>query len=260
MTPLAQTVMRELTLPKKRRTFEDNVGVLADLPRAHFFECTAVIDAAKEIAKTMDRPGGIPEDTSFLPAPVTWLEWQDIFFRKGLLLVEDGNGGAKASWVFGEWRNESFAPTSGGFQSLDGGYFWLLSGKERPAMPPIFRVYHERDFPLFVEQALLAMINTPRIIDRQQHPPHVGLQRKLARAKGMPGKFPLHGWTEVRLEVLAPRQDGDEGHEARLTGTKALHFCRSHLRIRLGRLEMVRAHWRGDPSVGIRRSRYVVGP
>jgi hypothetical protein len=81
------------------------------------------------------------------------------------------------------------------------------------------------------------------------------LQKKIAAAKRMVGRFPLRAWTEIKLEVTPPKYDGTE-HEAMLTGGKALHFCRAHLRIRLGRVELVSAHWRGDPSLGLKRTRY----
>jgi hypothetical protein len=107
--------------------------------------------------------------------------------------------------------------------------------------------------------AALALINTPRIIGRRQHMPHQGMQRKIAAGKKMVGKFPLKAWTEIKLEVMPPVIDGGQ-HEARLTGGKALHFCRAHLRIRMGHLERVSAHWRGDPSLGIKQTRYSVIP
>jgi hypothetical protein len=73
----------------------------------------------------------------------------------------------------------------------------------------------------------------------------------------MVGTFPLRAWTEIKLEVCPPKWAGDlPENETHFTGTRALHFCRAHARIRLGRLEFVRAHWRGDPALGIKRSRY----
>lgn len=108
--------------------------------------------------------------------------------------------------------------------------------------------------------AALAMINTPRIIGRRQYMPHAGLQRRLAAAKGMVGKFPLHAWTEIKLEVRPPEEAGDAEHQTYLTGEKALHFCRAHLRVRLGKLEYVRSHWRGNPALGIKQSRYTLVP
>jgi hypothetical protein len=107
--------------------------------------------------------------------------------------------------------------------------------------------------------AALAIINTPRIIGRREHSPHAGLQRDIARLQGKTGKLPMEQWTEILLEVTPPPVSG-ESQEARLTGHKALHFCRSFLRIRRGKLERVTGHWRGDPEIGIRRGRYSVVP
>ncbi|QPF81665.1 hypothetical protein IC762_17725 [Bradyrhizobium genosp. L] len=101
---------------------------------------------------------------------------------------------------------------------------------------------------------LLAMINTPRIIGRCQHMPHAGLARDLRKRFGA-GRFPLRAWTEIQLKVTPPEQ-GEGEAEAHLTGARALHFCRAHLRVRLGRLELVSSHWRGDPALGIKQSKY----
>ena len=124
-----------------------------------------------------------------------------------------------------------------------------------------------RDFGLPPMGALMAyaelamiLINSPHIIGRRQHMPHAGLERQLTRGLAG-GKFPLHAWTEIKLQVAKPVEiDDGEPHEAHLTGRRALHFVRKHIRIRLGQLEYVSAHWRGDPSIGIKRSRYTVKP
>jgi hypothetical protein len=100
------------------------------------------------------------------------------------------------------------------------------------------------------------LINSPKVIGRRQFMPHKVLVKNFTG-----GSFPLHAWTEIRLEVSKPPEIDDGGpHEARLTGRRALHFCRAHLRIRYGQLEYVSPHWRGDPSVGIKQSRYIVTP
>lgn len=44
----------------------------------------------------------------------------------------------------------------------------------------------------------------------------------------------------------------------RTSSPKAYHFCRGHLRHKAGRVERVRAHWRGDPAFGIRLPTYTV--
>ena len=109
-------------------------------------------------------------------------------------------------------------------------------------------------------QLAMILINSPHIIGRRKHMPHAGLERQLTRGLAG-GKFPLHAWTEINLQVAKPVEiDDGEPHEAHLTGRRALHFVRKHIRIRLGQLEYVSAHWRGDPSIGIKRSRYTVKP
>jgi hypothetical protein len=71
------------------------------------------------------------------------------------------------------------------------------------------------------------------------------------------GKFPLHAWTEIKLDVALPRDASNrQSVEAHYTGTVAYHWCRAHLRIRLGKLEIVKAHERGNPALGFKRSRY----
>jgi hypothetical protein len=107
--------------------------------------------------------------------------------------------------------------------------------------------------------AFLLFINTPRVVGRRQHTPHRGLQKRLLKERGPIGRFPLNGWTEILLHVTPPHDAfGDDCAEAHLTGQRALHFCRAHLRVRLGRLEFVRSHWRGDASLGVKQSRYRV--
>jgi hypothetical protein len=109
-----------------------------------------------------------------------------------------------------------------------------------------------------VTVSLLALINSPRIIGRQQHMPSRVLEQKLTRGFGV-GKFPLHAWTEIKLEVAKPIEiDDGEPHEAHLTGRRALHFVRKHLRLWNGELIYVTSHWRGDPALGIKQSRYRV--
>src|SRR5262249_29716721 len=104
----------------------------------------------------------------------------------------------------------------------------------------------------------LAIINTPHIIGRTTHLPHTGLQKHLARAFKMPGKYPLQPWHEVKLHVVVPSEFGGGEVEGHLTGERALHLCRSYLRIRLGQLELVHSHWRGNPALGIKQTRYRV--
>jgi hypothetical protein len=106
--------------------------------------------------------------------------------------------------------------------------------------------------------ALLSIINSPKIIDRSTNKPPSGLQKLLARKAGGVGAG-LLPWHEIFLDVRPPPDTGDhDGDGTRLTGPKAFHFCRSFIRIRLGKLERVRAHWRGDPALGVSQASYRV--
>ena len=100
----------------------------------------------------------------------------------------------------------------------------------------------------------LDLINTPGLIGLRQHDPHRGLARRLYASRV--GSYPLQGWSEVVLKHQTKIADEAERH----TGTtyhKCLHFVRSHKRhYRDGKVTVIPAHWRGDPALGIKRTRY----
>jgi hypothetical protein len=103
---------------------------------------------------------------------------------------------------------------------------------------------------------VLDLINTPGLIGMRQHDPHRGLARKLAACRS--GSYPLRGWSEVVLKHQT-RMAGEAEHPTGATFHKCLHFVRSHLRhFRDGHVTVIPAHWRGDPALGIKRTRYLV--
>jgi hypothetical protein len=114
----------------------------------------------------------------------------------------------------------------------------------------------------FTAYAGLSLINSPRIIGQRLHYPHGRAEREALKKAKMVGKFPLRAWTEIVLEVrVNPKDVSDEpSKEAHLTGERCLHYCRTYLRVRHGMLEYVEGHWRGDPSLGMKRSRYRLEP
>lgn len=248
MTPLAQRIVRELTLPTKARTFlaPPEFPEFAEAVRdAHHFECSEIFEASKEFVQTR---GAITAAlrSAFLPAPRTWIEFR-------------GDAGERCGAILGDVESPEL-----------GRGIWIIAATEIRALEVGF-LQGERFLPqsssvdadLMVSPfvALLAMINTPRVFGRRQHMPHAGLQRKLAAAQGMTGKFPLRAWTEIKLEVRLPRDESESGeHVAVLTGRKCLHFCRAHLRVQNGQIVFVSSCWRGDPSLGIKRSRYSLIP
>lgn len=245
MTPLALRIVKELTLPVKRRTFDDRAGLLQRMDDVHCFECSEVVELARSL-KGHFPTHGIDERSTFLPAPKTWIEWRNPSGRTGYLL-EERNGAVRITGAVsdGSWAINHLLP-------LD-----YRSKAQNPNLLRLSQYLADGDESSEEFLALLSIINTPRVIGRRQHMPHRGLERRLTRAMGVQGKFPLNAWTEIKLQVSPPKDmSGDASTEAHLTGQKALHFCRSHIRIRLGRLEVVRSHWRGDASLGIKRSRY----
>ena len=99
------------------------------------------------------------------------------------------------------------------------------------------------------------LINTPGLVGFRQHAPHSGLAKQFARM-GV-GKYPLRSWSEVTVKTHTRHCDGD--YESGSTFRKCLHFVRSHQRhYRTGRVSVIPAHWRGDPALGIKRTRYRV--
>lgn len=99
--------------------------------------------------------------------------------------------------------------------------------------------------------ACLALLNTPRISDMREHD---AAKLNMSRLKrGMP---PVLSYSIVTINVDSGEM-GVGGQGVAGLG-RSLHHVRSHLRIKRGRVELVRPHWRGDPHVGVRISRHVV--
>lgn len=264
MTPLAHQIVKELTLPKNRRTFRD-FGLLDMMDNIHCFECSEVVEISRDIYwnfrksedENMKIRQEIADQLGFLPAPKTWIEFKEYDVRMGILLTEMPLGLVRAYFAY-------TAPND--FAQVSWNVVWDLKEVESPSMimhvgnkkpdEQRKRKIHEHTDNMYINcMGLLAMINTPKIIGRIQHMPHVGLEKKLSRSLG--GKYPFHAWNEIILSIHPPEEALGE-HEAHLTGTKALHFCRAHLRIKLGKIEFVRSHWRGDPALGIKQSRYKI--
>lgn len=242
MTPLAHRVAAELTIAVSDRLLEDRCGLLRmPVGDFHCFETTAV----NPLICDFERRGLLPSGPAFefLPAPWTWLEWASAEFGRAAYLLRqaDGSGGVKL-YVITSAPFCARGPLTFSLQDSTG----ALERLPRQGLSGIY--------------GNLGLINTPQIIGRVQHMPHAGLQRRLANARGLSGKFPLRAWTELKLEVGFSEFADGRCREARLTGERALHFCRAHLRFRNGKVEIVSAHWRGDASLGIKRQRYRVEP
>ena len=270
MTPLATRFMKELSKPqrKQRIYYLGSERIKTELRKeVHCFEVTAIWPAALQLVTDMgiiDDAGafladnkGIDGRLAFLPAPRTWLEMlQPDRSREGFLLLENGEKGAQESATVLAVNN-----ANGYLASHHVGILELNNPKPKTTIMDNEPGGWSNEQIQYCLYGLLALINTPQMIGRKTHAPNRALERRLMRAFGHQGLYPLQAWNEILLEVGPPKDaSGEPTTEARLTGQKALHFCRAHLRFRLGRLEFVRAHWRGDASIGIKRSRYRVVP
>jgi hypothetical protein len=274
MTPLMQEILRDQCLPvAKRKAF---LGSLPPekLTNTHCFEMSSVRemmgDLAIDLGRAVDADPQSIERLAFLPAPRTWIEWHEISGRRIAWHLEaDDAEDAAVCTIFTNasghvavehWEIVPPYAIPAGKLPLRG-----HSGLGRYSLDFVvgdsglseWKKYELYTATTLVVYAALAMINSPRIIGRRQYMSHRGLQRQLIASKSLVGKFPLRAWTEIKLEVAPPRNEfGEPSKEAHLTGDRALHFCRAHLRVRLGKLEYVSAHWRGDASLGIKQSRY----
>jgi len=278
MTPLAAHLAKQLVARPKHRVGvwreQQNLNNLRNtLHDIHCFEVTECLDVVVDTyrgfkRKTTEQCEEVFETFSFLPAPKTWIEWLHFSGNRIGIAIEQRDDGLinEAPFPGKQTAECTFFDSDGavniGLISTESGDYyhyggdqywpnWVLKGTSGAYPAPGFLAF---------TQVMLVLINSPKIIGRRQFMPNVGLERRLTRGFGV-GKFPLHAWTEIRLEVNKPIEiDDGEPHEAHLTGKRALHFCRKHIRIRNGQLEYVCAHWRGDPALGIKRSRYTVTP
>lgn len=253
-TPLAQELIRDV-LHGDAKSWPE--GFAEDLMRAKCFECSGIVEVSRHLAPAMDTRGLL-----FLPARTTWLEHliaRVPGHRQGYLLSE--RNGSLVLWGSARRGNKWMAPMLIGTVELgDDGESWtavshtdqfatMVNG-DNSSLDPETEFLRVAGILL----GLLAFINTPKIVAQQEHAPHKGLDRELRRA-GKPG---LRPWTEIKLEISRPRTASEGGGTETLRGSRALHYCRTHLRVRLGRLERVTGHFRGDAKNGVVRADYKV--
>lgn len=221
-----------------------------NISRAAIFDVSGVRDATRSLAVEFHREGGGLGDYGFLPAPVCLLEaesppvsvpahmaeaMRNYTGVRSAILLEESDPGRAYVWLL--VLRPDGAVVCKGEDALD-----LISGESEKKLGCI---------PLAL--ATLAIINAPRGVEREVVPPHKG-QARAMRSEGVAASL-LRPWTRVKLS--APR--ARDGVGSPVGGEqKAYHFCRQHTRLRRGRAELVRAHWRGNPALGIVRKTYAV--
>jgi hypothetical protein len=265
MTPLAAFLAKQIvSRPKHREMFWRDENNLKQLDRSlsdiHCFEVSECVEVMLDMVTKFlyDRDAFKVEelfaDYGFLPAPKTWIEWTDKGCRLAILFEQVGDFRAKATF----FHQNTAVPA--GFVSLKSQIQEDAAGK--PRIPAWLLAEPSDDVAyqiLSYAQVMLPLINSPHIIGRRSHDPNRALARKLMRQSA--GSFPLRAWTELLLQVNKPPDiDDGEPHETQLIGQRAFHFVRKHIRIRMGRLELVSAHWRGDIGLGVKQTRYHVAP
>jgi hypothetical protein len=250
MTPLFQQIIKE--------DMRAGVGV-SHLLNTKCFEVSALEDLTRELSVVVS---GLSREefldtiapTVLMPAPACWFEWVNRSgIRTGLLAlpINVEHRGRQATHALSVRSTElvQFVPVCVlNMNDVDGNIFapqGALSAADMEQISVIAGLFF----------TTLALINTPKIVGRREHAPHKGLAKAIRQTHGK--VYQLRPWTEIKLEITPPPGGGDGSREV-LTGKKALHFCRAHLRIRRGKLERVTSHWRGDPALGIVRSRYSV--
>lgn len=263
MTPLAQIIVKELTRPPADRRMPDHGGVLPLMSDVHCFECSDLWEVLTSLSGQIMSKGVWPDESRFLPAPKTWVEHRTLgdgeCARMGYLVIQDTNKPDRVTVRIAGLNTELGPATEHGFMRIDG------FNTDRPEVTLVLTEprlnEHWKSAVLFLRM-VFSIINAPHFIGRLHQQPHRGLAKSLKYVEGDDGKpFCLRPWTQILLEATPPKDMSDvEGYAPRLTGKKALHFCRAHLRIVSGRAVFVRSHFRGDASVGVVQADYKVLP
>lgn len=277
MTPLAHRIIKDMTLPLKRRTmtFLEPALLAHFREEVHCFEVTAVQDLAVDLKNQM-LESGLPSIVgAFLPAERTWLEWSapDEFSPKGrigVMLVRHPNGFADVFVTSGDGiprqrlgrlaMSDELAKISVAYPEWD-----LKAEKQYIQLDPQLPTGpYPDDHPAYgfvwTLYALLLLINTPHVTSHTQHDPHRALAREVLAHRKLLGIFPLQAWTEITLKPGVINSEEQHDAVTGTTGTVALHWTRAHRRRIHGVWTVISDYWSGDGSLGIRQSRYKVVP
>jgi hypothetical protein len=248
--------------------------ICAQMAGAHYFDVTEVYEASQELARRWvegyNKPDGRgrPFDgtLAFLPFSKIWLESERIDengpCRLAYFIVQRDDEraslhtlshfAAKRQIKLHEFNDEMLlretAEAVFNHQPGDRPVYATSFGNRGPDGMPMYNIH-------FGIYALLAMINSPRIIEQLAHPPQRTLTRKLA---AIDAAFEPTPWHTIQLKVTREAMaTAGQGHDA-VHGNVALHFVRSFVRVRFGQLEIVNAHMRGNPEKGFAGGDYRV--
>lgn len=274
--PLAHRLLKQLTLPRLQRTFEDRYNILTAMSGASFFEISEIQNDCKTISELLtENNKDVLPDYCALPDSKVWFEMSPYLHeieKLGVLLTsnESGRSGHVNVALQTSWKHQSalmpFAvgrfnfdcpPSGGGYPtaermneamySLDG---WV--GDEKYKESERGEVTDSFFDTLDIVAGACWLINRPKPIGKVHHSAHKGLAKNLQQV----GHWPLKGWTEIRLDVFGQQRDR-ETTITEETGRRALHRCRRYWRRQGEQIVEVRPHWRGDARLGLVRKRYI---
>lgn len=244
---------------------------LADLqtPQTQRFVLAPLVaDSAYDLA----RPDAVERsrDMIFTPARMTWIEWRGRFpgfadsDRHGLLVrgayMQGESVHSHGSLVQGTTSYVFDVREKGQPLLVPFAHDFLAAGPILSEIPNLEVREFLRRFGLeglkdrldrakigaFLA-AICAMIATPRVTTLAEHD-----LTKLNRAREKRGHPPYLHYHDVNINIddylrekSAHQTTGDD------EGGISMHHVRAHIRMRLGKVEFVRPHWRGDPARGI---------
>jgi hypothetical protein len=227
----------------------------------HYFDCSEVRAEASYLAHDLQhrQPFAKAEKLAFLPYPKLWIEVQQ----------SDSNALERVVLAI-RWTDQNFARVGVIAKRREDQSVVIsdvcdlplaASGKSMRDFIPTAEFVPGSRWP-WQAYAFLAIINNPRIFERSEHEPPRRVMKQLRRAGDR--NLHLERWTEIKLGNhlrAATLRGGDvNGRTEEVGGPRAQHYVRSHLRIRLGKFEIVSAHLRGDPNAGTVRSTYKAMP
>lgn len=201
----------------------------------------------------------------FLPAFQTWIDLTGEQpaggipgARQGILLIGTGDTIVSGEALYiaylrhapgheADWGGGGFLQVGARFDLANG----LLMRGLYPEQTRMFRTAGgDLDRLAATVWSAIALLNTPRIA----HVLDADLSR-LNGARSRHGRVPI---LEHKLVTIAIDR-GDLGNGAQLhrTDERPLHHVRAFLRLKRGKVELVRPHWRGNPRFGVIVHRYV---
>lgn len=225
--------------------------------RAEVFVCSPLtIETAGDLAQYQAPKLREHAQHMHLPAYETWVDFSAVRPVGGIgrrtAAIFAGDRSAKnvlsGEMIIVSDLGDGLAQIFGRFDLSRGVLFEPVPGDENP-------VEHYRKRGGNPEQLIAAvwsaicLINTPRLSILEP----VDLTR-LNKARARSGKPPLLQHKIVRIAI----DRGEVGPSVSLPGgERALHHVRAFLRLKRGRVELVRPHWRGNPRFGVIKHRYV---